>query len=391
VWFVLCLLLLVLGVLAWLAYTGRVSVSEWTQKLDSLLGVSPTERHEPDYFAEEPVGERPAAQAWNPPPPAETEPAAARAEAPVRRDTEEPVLAPSAAPERETIVLPKRQPAPPQAAPALPTLELSREYRKRVRQAPPEPQAKDLPVIGLNELQSNLQSDYRRRQAGRALSQSVKDEGSTLPLIDPSEVREQLRHIHSKRGKTMAAPSAPMSRPQVLKPQEPVAEPQIVPPPVVRHELPASARPAQHGWLAPARPPMPPLEPEIVAFPQVSDAFDTPPAEPEIVAVAAAPSAPALMSARSEVAADAPEAMPPEPEVLAVADAFEAPAPTPAEPEAAAPQAEALIAAPLARPAEPPVAVTMAMPPSPQPESGPPALPAGFCRHWRASGPPARG
>ncbi|UGA38067.1 hypothetical protein JOS77_29890 [Chromobacterium haemolyticum] len=47
------MLLLMLGALAWLVYTGRVVLSEWTQKLDRLLGMSPSERHEPDYFAEE--------------------------------------------------------------------------------------------------------------------------------------------------------------------------------------------------------------------------------------------------------------------------------------------------------------------------------------------------
>ncbi|WP_374420774.1 DNA translocase FtsK [Chromobacterium sp.] len=286
-WFVLCLLLLLLGVLAWLTYTGRVSVSEWTRKLDSLLGVSPTERHEPDYFAEEPAVERSAASVWTPP--AEPEAAAPRAEPP-RRVVEESPVERSAPMERETIVLPKRQAAPPQPAPELPTLELSREYRKRQRQPAAEPQAKDLPVIGLHELQSNLQSDYRRRQAGRALSQSVKEQdGAALPLIDPSEVREQLRHIHSKRGKTMAAPSAPMLRPLVAKSQEPVAEPQIVPPPVVRHELPASARPAQHGWLAPARPPAPPAEPELVAYAGLVDSLDPLPTPPEAEPDAAEP------------------------------------------------------------------------------------------------------
>ncbi|WP_227103388.1 DNA translocase FtsK [Chromobacterium rhizoryzae] len=281
-WFVLCVLLLVLGALAWLVYTGRVVLSEWTQKLDRLLGMSPTERHEPDYFAEEADAVPLAAEAWSRPrtepiAPRDASPASAEPE-PARPSAPQPSperVAPPAAVERETVVLPKRPAAPPQAKPELPTLELSREYRKRVRQPSAEQeQAKDLPVIGLHELQHNLQSDYRRRQASRVLTQSAKDQGaSALPVIEPSEVREQLRHIHSKRGKTMAAPQAFVIRPQALKPQE-AEEPQIVPPPVVRHELPASARPAHHGWLSPppaqARPAPPLIEPEVVAFEEIS-------------------------------------------------------------------------------------------------------------------------
>ncbi|WP_254894548.1 DNA translocase FtsK [Chromobacterium haemolyticum] len=363
-WFVLCVLLLMLGALAWLVYTGRVVLSEWTQKLDRLLGMSPPERHEPDYFAEEadaglsaaepgagqrtePTASRDAASAAEPGP---TSPAAPQP-APEGE-------APLAAPERETIVLPKRQAAPPQAKSELPTLELSREYRKRVRQPSAEQeQAKDLPVIGLHELQHNLQSDYRRRQASRVLTQNIKAQGaSALPMIEPSEVREQLRHIHSKRGKTMAAPLPAAMRPLTVKPQEEM-EPQIVPPPVVRHELPASARPAQHGWLAPARPSAPPAEPEVVAFVQASDGLDAP-AEPEIAAAVDASDRLAEMPVELEAAAGAPDAMFSEPEVFAdsvfeassepeVAAAVDLPAPTPAAPDIA------VLAASLARLSEP--------------------------------------
>ncbi|KMN77161.1 cell division protein FtsK [Chromobacterium sp. LK11] len=372
-WFVLCVLLLVLGALAWLVYTGRVVLSEWTQKLDRLLGMSPTERHEPDYFAEEADDGRNAAESWSRPrieptppraeAPAQVEPEPARAAAPPPSERE----APPAEAERETIVLPKRQAEPPQAKPELPTLELSREYRKRARPPSSEPaQAKDLPVIGLHELQHNLQTDYRRRQASRVLTQNAKEQGgASLPVIEPSEVREQLRHIHSKRGKTMAAPPSAAIRPLAVKPQE-AAEPQIVPPPVVRHELPASARPAQHGWLAPARPSAPPLEPEIVAFAQTPDPLD-PPAEPEIVAFAAAPDLPAAMPEALEAVAE--EALA-EPEVL-VASVFDAPAEPAIAVEADWPplapveSEPAVFAAPPARPAEPTPVVVAARPPEP--------------------------
>ncbi|MGR2662598.1 DNA translocase FtsK [Chromobacterium haemolyticum] len=333
-WFVLCVLLLMLGALAWLVYTGRVVLSEWTQKLDRLLGMSPSERHEPDYFAEEADAGLSAAESrtWQ-----RTEPTASREAAPAAEpEPARPAApqpspereAPLAMPERETIVLPKRQTAPPQAKPELPTLELSREYRKRVRQpSADQPQAKELPVIGLHELQHNLQSDYRRRQASRVLTQSIKEPGaSALPMIEPSEVREQLRHIHSKRGKSMAAPLPAAMRPLAVKPQE-EAEPQIVPPPVVRHELPASARPAQHGWLAPARPSAPPAEPEIVAAVEMPDMLAEMPVELE-----AAASAPDATRPEPEPFLDPVFDAPPGPEVAAAVDL---PAPRPTTPDTA--------------------------------------------------------
>ncbi|WP_240333815.1 MULTISPECIES: DNA translocase FtsK [Chromobacterium] len=367
-WFVLCVLLLMLGALAWLVYTGRVVLSEWTQKLDRLLGMSPSERHEPDYFAEEADAGLSAAESRTG---QRTEPTASREEAPAAEpEPASPAApqpspereAPLAMPERETIVLPKRQTAPPQAKPELPTLELSREYRKRVRQpSADQPQAKELPVIGLHELQHNLQSDYRRRQASRVLTQSIKEQGaSALPMIEPSEVREQLRHIHSKRGKSMAAPLPAAMRPLTVKPQE-EAEPQIVPPPVVRHELPASARPAQHGWLAPARPSAPPVEPEVVAF-AVPDSLDTL-AKPEIVAAVDMPDMLAEMSVELDATRPEPEAFvnpvfdaPPGPEVAAAVDLSE---PRPTTPEVA------VLAESQTRPSEPPPAVMAVRTPDP--------------------------
>ena len=137
-WFVLCLLLLLLGVLAWLTYTGRVSVSEWAESWIVCWACRRRSGMSRITSPKSPLSSG-AASAWAPP--AEPEAAAPRAEPP-RRVVEESPVERSAPMERETIVLPKRQAAPPQPAPELPTLELSREYRKRQRQPAAEPQAK---------------------------------------------------------------------------------------------------------------------------------------------------------------------------------------------------------------------------------------------------------
>ncbi|OHC66950.1 MAG: hypothetical protein A2045_10675 [Rhodocyclales bacterium GWA2_65_20] len=81
------------------------------------------------------------------------------------------------------------------------------------RKSPPAAavQAERLPVIGLAEVQHNLQSDVQRRQKLAASERRQRrlqrqDEDSALPLIDPDEVRASLQQLHGKRD---AAPPPP--------------------------------------------------------------------------------------------------------------------------------------------------------------------------------------
>ncbi|WP_223253476.1 DNA translocase FtsK [Chromobacterium amazonense] len=243
-WFVVIVLVL-LGLAGWLIKSGRMPLDRFKQKLDSVLGVEGrAERYEPDYFAEE--AERPSEDepAMAPKPPREPAAQVAAAEpSPAAPATPEPPLAtPRPAPRqrpapfhasaekpRETITLPKRQPPHSSAPPAdLPTLELSREHRKKLRQQPRQPAASDLPVIGLSEMQSNMRQDYRRRQRVRGIEPAGKDE-KPLPTIASQEVRAAVANLHAHR-------RAPEPAPRPLPPVElvpiPRSKPEAKPEPV---------------------------------------------------------------------------------------------------------------------------------------------------------------
>ncbi|MCD4485184.1 cell division protein FtsK, partial [Chromobacterium vaccinii] len=199
-WVVVVLLLSALAAAGWLVKSGKMP--QLMRKLDGLLGVEGrSERYEPDYFAEQ---EAPSAVQADDRPDAEPEPlpTAHREEAPRREEQAQPVrispqgrqakqAAPVAEdqPPRETIVLPKRAPTASQEPPAeLPVLELSREYRRKNRQPQQPSEADDLPVIGLSEMQSNMQQDYLRRQRVRGVEPGERGEDA-LPLIGSGEVR----------------------------------------------------------------------------------------------------------------------------------------------------------------------------------------------------------
>lgn len=100
------------------------------------------------------------------------------------------------------------------AAPAAPPLvELPLAVPRYIRKPAPAAAAQHdkLPVIGLAEVQRNLQSDVQRRQKLAASERRQRrlqqqDEASALPLIDPDEVRASLQQLHGKRD---AAPPPP--------------------------------------------------------------------------------------------------------------------------------------------------------------------------------------
>ncbi|MCD4502250.1 DNA translocase FtsK [Chromobacterium vaccinii] len=234
-WVVVVLLLSALAAAGWLVKSGKMP--QLMRKLDGLLGVEGrSERYEPDYFAEQPPRpeeaeqEAPSAVQADDRPDAEPEPlpTAHREEAPRREGQAQPVrissqgrqarqAAPVAEdqPPRETIVLPKRAPTASQEQPAeLPVLELSREYRRKNRQPQQPSEADDLPVIGLSEMQSNMQQDYLRRQRVRGVEPGERGEDA-LPLIGSGEVRAAVASLHAHRRSPQPA-SAPLPRVELV-------------------------------------------------------------------------------------------------------------------------------------------------------------------------------
>ncbi|ERE13968.1 DNA translocase FtsK [Pseudogulbenkiania ferrooxidans] len=240
-WVVVVLLLSALAAAGWLVKSGKMP--QLMRKLDGLLGVEGrSERYEPDYFAESP--RQPEAMESQEPPAPEADPLPEPAPEPqpaARRETEaEPVRVAQPRPQarREepaeeekplaTIVLPKRSPAAHQSQPAeLPMLELSREYRRKARQEPSAPDAENLPVIGLSEMQSNMQQDYRRRQRVRGVEPGERGEDA-LPLIGSGEVRAAVANLHAHR-RSPPPPSAPLPRVELVP--IPRAKPEAKPEP----------------------------------------------------------------------------------------------------------------------------------------------------------------
>ncbi|MCQ4144224.1 DNA translocase FtsK [Vogesella sp. AC12] len=102
----------------------------------------------------------------------------------------------------------------PASAPAAPPLvELPLAVPRYIRKPAPATAAQHdkLPVIGLAEVQRNLQSDVQRRQKLAASERRQRrlqqqDEDNALPLIDPDEVRASLQQLHGRRD---AAPPPP--------------------------------------------------------------------------------------------------------------------------------------------------------------------------------------
>ncbi|MDC7713226.1 DNA translocase FtsK [Vogesella sp. LYT5W] len=107
----------------------------------------------------------------------------------------------------------------------LPRVELPQAVPSRYTRKPAPAaaaQADRLPVIGLAEVQHNLQSDVQRRQKLAASERRQRrlqrqDEDSALPLIDPDEVRASLQQLHGKRD---SAPPPP--KPTVVLQPTPV-------------------------------------------------------------------------------------------------------------------------------------------------------------------------
>ena len=114
-----------------------------------------------------------------------------------------PAEAPAAAdstPQPEIITLPPRPPKP-QPAPQ-PAPEIIRELPSQLPQfkQPPAPAAAEpLPVIGLAEVQHNLQRDLKRRGQRQPPTTRQPKPARDLPLIDPEEVRASLQQLHGKR------------------------------------------------------------------------------------------------------------------------------------------------------------------------------------------------
>ncbi|MEO4030655.1 cell division protein FtsK, partial [Chromobacterium vaccinii] len=93
-------------------------------------------------------------------------------------------------------------------------LELSREYRRKNRQPQQPSEADDLPVIGLSEMQSNMQQDYLRRQRVRGVEPGERGEDA-LPLIGSGEVRAAVANLHAHRRSPQPA-SAPLPRVELV-------------------------------------------------------------------------------------------------------------------------------------------------------------------------------
>ncbi|MGC0153468.1 DNA translocase FtsK [Chromobacterium vaccinii] len=275
-WFVV-LLLPLLALAGWLIKSKKLSLQMLTQKLDRMLGVEGrAERYEPDYFADEtrkPVAAEAEAATVVESAETESRPSTSIAPAPEAVPPAvmpRPAFRPRPAPvdavadtvrdTRETIVLPPRPPVERRESPAeLPTLELSRDYRKKARPLPRVAERDDLPVIGLSEMQDNLQQDYRRRQHARGAGADGDGSGE-LPVIGSHEVRVKVASLHAHR---RAAPSAPSPLPPVELVPIPRAKPAAraepaKPLPVV--ELP---RPTPAPSPRPADPSPPPVA-EIV-------------------------------------------------------------------------------------------------------------------------------
>ncbi|MEQ6289871.1 DNA translocase FtsK [Vogesella sp. GCM10023246] len=115
-----------------------------------------------------------------------------------------------AEPAPEIITLPPRQPKP--VAPPPPQPEIIRELPSqlpRYKHSATPPPAAPLPVIGLEEVQHNLQRDLKRRgQRGQPQPPQAKP-ARDLPLIDPEEVRASLQQLHGKPYRNPAAKPAP--------------------------------------------------------------------------------------------------------------------------------------------------------------------------------------
>ena len=357
-WVVVVLLLSALAAAGWLVKSGKMP--QLMRKLDGLLGVEGrTERYEPDYFAEQPPRreeveqEAPSAVQADDRPDAEPEPlpTARREEAPRREALAQPVrtspqdrqarrAAPVAEdqPPRETIVLPKRAPTASQEPPAeLPVLELSREYRRKNRQPQQPSEADDLPVIGLSEMQSNMQQDYRRRQRVRGVESGERAEDA-LPLIGSGEVRAAVANLHAHR--RSPPPAAPLPRVELVaiprgkpetkrEPEKPLVileplrkpEPTQASKPVVAEPVPAPMADV-HVQEPPIQPVTAP-EPAATEFPPVDAEALEPQSWPEIgeaeapaqeanhlppqLAASPEPAAPASIPFEPAVAEHAPE------------------------------------------------------------------------------------
>ncbi|MFC3627445.1 DNA translocase FtsK [Vogesella amnigena] len=111
-----------------------------------------------------------------------------------------PALAADSTPQPEIITLPPRPPKP-QPAPQ-PEPEIIRELPNQLpqyKQPLTPPPAEPLPVIGLAEVQHNLQRDLKRRGHHQQPVARQPKPARDLPLIDPEEVRASLQQLHGKR------------------------------------------------------------------------------------------------------------------------------------------------------------------------------------------------
>ncbi|MDC7701198.1 DNA translocase FtsK [Vogesella indigofera] len=201
----LTLPLLFVVLLLWALNSGKLKNTPLQARWDELFAEVPDE----DAAAQmPPLDDLPVADM----PPAELQWTPRATPRPPRRsglqagdDTSQTVVSPPAADSPVTTQA---------AAPIAPPLvELPLTVPRYIRKPAPAAAAQHdkLPVIGLAEVQRNLQSDVQRRQKLAASERRQRrlqqqDEASALPLIDPDEVRASLQQLHGKRD---AAPPPP--------------------------------------------------------------------------------------------------------------------------------------------------------------------------------------
>ncbi|GGX85713.1 DNA translocase FtsK [Vogesella alkaliphila] len=216
----LTLPLLFAVLLLWALNSGKLKNTPLQARWDELFADAPD-----DDAATPPQGEPPAADT----PPAELPWTPRATPRPPRRSglqAEDDAGPAASSPPADSPVTTQA------AAPAAPPLvELPLAVPRYIRKPAPAASAQQdrLPVIGLAEVQHNLQSDVQRRQKLAASERRQRrlqqqDEAGALPLIDPDEVRASLQQLHGKRD---AAPPPPKPV-VVLQPTPVMRKPSLV-------------------------------------------------------------------------------------------------------------------------------------------------------------------
>jgi S-DNA-T family DNA segregation ATPase FtsK/SpoIIIE len=220
-------------------------------------------------------------------------------------------------------------PAAPTPTAELPPLDidyerLKRQFQTGQAQRPPE---QELPVLELSDLQQNLHSSFRPRRERRPSGPPTPAPSPTLPLIDPNEVKANLRQIHGHR-LHQASPNSSVFR---------VLATDHTPPKTHRRETtdhglfsssvrfsekPRSAversSPSVAGWISPAPTKAPPASDAELKNPFITEPVTAPLAapQPEIVHAEqpmpepAPPAAPAQPIYMPQTPSEAPKAEP---------------------------------------------------------------------------------